>query len=96
MLSIMNSSVFGPKNPLKKPYVIAMHGISPAIPDYQEQRLNNFGQFLLGDDGVHVLQELLPASLFPVFLETGIRKRILPHRTLLLVMVLPIMYQHWN
>ncbi len=96
MLSIMDSSVFEPENPLKKPYFSAMHGISPAIPDYQAQRLNNFGQFLPGDDGVHVLQELLLASLFPVFLGTGIRKRILAHRTLLLVMVLPIMYQHWN
>ncbi len=60
------------------------------------ERLDNFGQFLPGDDGIHLLQELLLASLLAVFFETGIRKRILAHQTLLLVVVMPIMNQHGN
>ena len=38
MLSIVESSFFRPKNPISMPYFGAMHGISPAIPNYQAQR----------------------------------------------------------
>lgn len=37
MPSILESSVFGPKNPVNKPYFGAMHGISPSIPVFQAQ-----------------------------------------------------------
>lgn len=60
------------------------------------ERIDNGGQFLPRDDGFHLLQELLLAGFLPVLLKSGVRKRILAHQTLLLVVVLPIMNQYWN
>ena len=52
--SILESSVFGRKNPVNKPYSGAMHGISPLIPAYQAQLAckvwpTSLQQRLLGD-----------------------------------------------
>ena len=57
---------------------------------------DNGGQFLPGDDGFHLLQELLLAGFLPVLLESGIRKRVLAHQIIPLVKVLPIMNQYRN
>ena len=83
-------------NKMDAQHALDTDGTTPSPLWLRVERLDNFGQFLPGDDGVHLLQELLLASLLPVFLKSGIRKRILAHRTLLVVEVLPIMNQHGN
>ena len=60
------------------------------------ERLNSSGQLLPGNDGLHLFQELLFASLLPVFLESGIRKGVLAHEVQLVLGTRPIINERRN
>ena len=60
------------------------------------ERLDSSGQFLPGNDGFHLFQELLLASLLPVFLESGIGKGVLAHEVQLVRGTGPIINEHRN
>jgi hypothetical protein len=60
------------------------------------ERFDSGGLFLPGNDGFHLFQELLFASLLPVFLESGIGKGVLAHEVQLILGTGSIINEHRN
>ena len=60
------------------------------------ERHNGLGQFLPGYDGFHLFQKLFFAGLLAVLLKPGIRKGVLAHEYLPVLLAVPIINEHWN